>query len=62
MPGRGGAPLGVDDSNEGVGGCPGHEWRLVEFAAARGGAYVEQVCIHCGTVALVGPRELGGWV
>lgn len=54
--------MGVDDSNEGVGGCPGHEWRLVEFAAARGGAYVEQVCIHCGTVTLVGPRELGGWV
>lgn len=56
--------VGADDANEGrrVGECPGHEWRLVEFAAAHDGAYVEQACIYCGTVTLVGPRELGGWV
>lgn len=62
MPG-GGSAVGIDDSNEGdgVGECPGHEWRLAEFAAARDGAYVEQVCAYCGTVTLGGPRELGGW-
>lgn len=56
--------MGVDDSNEGAaaGECPGHEWRRVESVLARDGAYVEQVCIYCGTVTLVGPRELGGWV
>lgn len=55
--------MGIDDSNEGdgAGECPGHEWRLAEFAAARDGAYVEQVCAYCGTVTLGGPRELGGW-
>lgn len=40
----------------------GHEWHTVEVVAAREGAFVERVCARCGTTAMVGPDELGGWV
>lgn len=56
--------MGSDDRNEGgPGECAGHEFAVVEVTVGDPvGAYVEEACTRCGSVVLVGPDELGGWV
>ena len=48
---------GVDDENEGPGGCPGHHWLLTAAVLDEWGLWREYVCRHCGGMLTANPDQ-----